>query len=197
MDLPFEICRLNRVCRFAVAFLATLGGAAVSQAQPADQVPAASHPIDFAREIQPHFEQHCYECHGPKKQQGGLRLDQSAAALAGGNVGHDIVPGKSDESLLFRALAGSTKEVSRMPHKREPLPADKIALVKTWIDQGAKWPEANTASAAAARRHWAFRGPVRPAVPPVKDASWPQGDIDRFILARLEHEGLSPSPSAD
>ena len=157
----------------------------------------ASPPADFARDIRPLFEKHCYECHGPKKQEGGLRLDERAAALAGGDVGHDIVPGKSDASLLFQAIAGTTDEVSRMPQKREPLPDAAIAVVKAWIDQGAAWSETIAAAGKDPRQHWAFQPAARTAIPAVNGALWPQGDIDRFILARLESEGLAPSPPAD
>ena len=123
-----------------------------------------------------------------------MRLDERAAALSGGELGHDLVPGKSEESLLFKAIAGTTEDVSRMPQKREPLPAEAIGLVKRWIDQGAAWPETIAASGKDPRRHWAFQSVVRPAIPVVKDAMWPRGDMDRFILARLEAEGLAPSP---
>ena len=153
--------------------------------------------VDFVRDIQPLFEKHCYECHGPKKQEAGLRLDRRAAALAGGDVGHDIVPGKSDESLLAVAIAGATEEVSRMPAKREPLSPAEIASIKSWIDQGAAWPDSAQPTSKDSREHWAFRAPVRPVVPAVKDSTWARNDVDRFILARLEAEGLAPSAPAD
>jgi mono/diheme cytochrome c family protein len=158
----------------------------------------ATEQVDYAREIRPLFERHCYECHGAKKQEAGLRLDQKASALAGGELGRDIVPGKSSESLLIAALGGTSDQVSRMPEKREPLSAEQIARVARWIDQGAAWPVDEPAVGARdARRHWAFRAPVRPAAAPLKNASWPRNDLDRFVLARLEQEGLSPSPEAD
>ena len=160
----------------------------------ADESPAK---IDFARDIQPLFEKHCYACHGAKKQEAGLRLDQRAAALQGGDLGHDIVPGKSGESLLWAALAGTTEEVARMPAKGEPLSAAEIQLVKDWIDQGAAWPEAASATKKDPRSHWAFRSPVRPAIPEIKNSSWVANDIDRFVLAKVEALGLTPADSAD
>ncbi len=165
-----------------------MAGGSVSAAEPA---------VDFARDIQPLFEKHCYECHGPKKQEAGLRLDQRGAALAGGDLGKDILPGKGDESLLVKAISGTTDEVSRMPEKKDPLSAAEIALVKSWIDAGAPWPEASTAGGKDSRAHWAFKLPVRAAVPAVKNTGWAHNDLDRFILARLEKEGLAPSPPAD
>ncbi len=152
--------------------------------------------IDFARDIQPLFEKHCYACHGEKKQEAGLRLDQRAAALQGGDLGHDIVPGKSGESLLWAALAGTTEEVSRMPAKGEPLAPAEIQRVKDWIDQGAAWPESGGETKKDPRTHWAFRAPVRPAIPEIKSTFWVANDIDRFVLARLEALGLTPADSA-
>lgn len=164
----------------------------------ADESPAK---IDFVRNIQPLFEKHCYACHGAKKQEAGLRLDQRSAALQGGDLGHDIVPGKSGESLLWAALAGTTEEVSRMPAKGEPLSAAEIQLVKDWIDQGAVWPESGGATKKDPRSHWAFRAPVRPAIPEIKNSTssstWVANDIDRFVLAKLEALGLTPADSAD
>jgi mono/diheme cytochrome c family protein len=155
-------------------------------------------PVDFARDIQPLFEKHCYPCHGPQKQEAGLRLDDRDAALKGGDLGRDIVPGRSGESLLVGALMGASEAVSRMPEKAEPLAPAEIARIAAWIDQGAVWPQvAPVAAAKDPRAHWAFRAPVRGAVPAVKLADWPRNDLDRFVLARLEQEGLTPSPPAD
>ena len=153
--------------------------------------------VDFGRDVRPLFEQHCYECHGTKKQEAGLRLDQRAAALQGGELGHDIVPGNSGESLLVKALEGTAADVSRMPEEREPLSGEQITLVKRWIDQGANWPEESAAATANSLAHWAFRSPTRPSVPAVRETSWPRNPIDHFILARLEKEGLAPSPPGD
>jgi mono/diheme cytochrome c family protein len=154
--------------------------------------------VDFARDVQPLFEKHCYQCHGAKKQEAGLRLDDRDAALKGGDLGRDIGPGRSGESLLVGALLGASEAVSRMPDKTDPLSPAEIALVSAWIDQGAVWPQAASAAKAKdPREHWAFRAPVRPALPAVKLESWPKNDVDRFVLARLEQEGLAPSPPAD
>ncbi len=185
-------------CRNTVAacclWLGLSTAARIAAEPPAGQ-PAA--PVDFARDVQPLFEKHCYECHGPKKQEGGFRLDQRAAALAGGELGGDIVPGKGAESLLVKALLGMSDEVTRMPAKREPLSAAEVARIKSWIDAGASWPEVTVAGGKDPRQHWAFRPPMRSAIPAVKNSAWVKNDVDRFVLARLEKEGLTPSPSAD
>ena len=88
-----------------------------------------------------------------------------------------------------------------MPPKkaRGPRPsADDIGRIRAWIDQGARWPEgAKVDDAGNAKSHWSFKKPVRPALLEVRDPSWPRNPIDRFVLARLEKEGLKPSPEAD
>src|SRR6266566_2668503 len=157
----------------------------------------AARPVDFAKDIQPILENNCYECHGPKKQKGGLRLDQKGAALEGGETGPLLVAGKSAESLLILAVAGAKDGLAQMPKKRDPLPADQIGLLRAWIDQGAAWPEAAPGHGKDWRNHWAFKAPVRPKIPEVKNARWPRNPVDAFILARLEKENLKPSPEAD
>jgi len=104
-------------------------------------LPAAhgAQPVDYTRQVKPILAKHCYACHGSKKQESGLRLDSVASALKGGESGPAIVPGKSGDSLLFLAVAGSDL-VDRMPLKAKPLDDDDIALLKQWIDEGAKAP---------------------------------------------------------
>lgn len=144
--------------------------------------------VDFARQIQPLLIKRCSECHGPDKPKNNLRLDRRADALKGGKSGLPaIVPGKSGESELIKRITTSNAE-DIMPPKGEPLTAEQIALLRKWIDQGADWPEE--------KPHWAFVKPTRPVVPDV-GGDWARNDIDRFILARLKQEKLSPSPEAD
>src|SRR4051812_42193442 len=100
----------------------------------------ASKAVDFATQIQPILKQACYDCHGPQKQKGKLRLDSRELALAGGGTGPAIVPGNSSASYLIKRVLGEGDE-DRMPIKRDPLTADQIALLKLWIDQGAHWPD--------------------------------------------------------
>jgi mono/diheme cytochrome c family protein len=159
--------------------------------------PPAQRPVDFAKDVRPILEGRCTKCHGPKKQEGGFRLDDPAAAKKGGDAGGDLVPGESAKSLLILAVAGATDEVSKMPEKGEPLSAEQIGILRAWIDQGAKWPATTATQAKDPRDHWAFKAPVRPALPEVSNAAWPRNEIDRFVLARLEKENLKPSPEAD
>jgi mono/diheme cytochrome c family protein len=149
--------------------------------------------VDFARDIQPIFEANCYACHGLKKQQSDFRLDQRAAALRGGSEGPAIVRGKGAESPLIERVASYDPDIA-MPPKGDRLTPEQVDLLRAWIDQGATWPDELANSGKP--EHWAFRPPQRPTLPTVQDEAWAWGPIDRFILARLEKEGLKPSPEA-
>ena len=139
----------------------------------------------------------CYECHGGEKQKGGLRLDQKGAALKGGDSGPLLIAGKSGESLLIQAVAGTKADLAQMPRKRTPLTPEQIGLLRAWIDQGADWPETAMVNARDPSKHWAFIPPVRPKLPGVKNAKWTRNPIDYFILARLEKERLKPAAEAE
>jgi hypothetical protein len=158
--------------------------------------------IDFARDIQPLLQAHCYECHGPAKVRGRLRLDLRAAALKGGESGPVIIPGNSESSLLVRRVLGLDGD-DRMPKDGDPLPEGQIALLRAWIDRGAPWPDDAPAAEGhpasdplATSRHWAYRAPGRPPLPDVRNERWTRTEIDRFVLARLEREGLEPAHEA-
>ncbi|HUS08464.1 MAG TPA: PSD1 and planctomycete cytochrome C domain-containing protein [Bryobacteraceae bacterium] len=152
--------------------------------------------IDFAKDIEPVFKKSCYSCHGAKSQMGGLRLDVKKPALAGGESGRVIVPGKSAESLLYQRLLGNNEQ-ERMPMGGKALDAKTLAAVRTWIDEGADWPETGEVQVTEVKKHWAFIPPVRPAIPAIKNPPWAVNPIDRFTAARLDKEELSPSPEAD
>jgi hypothetical protein len=149
---------------------------------------------DFQRDVQPIFVEHCYQCHGPDKQEAGLRLDQRDRALAGADSGAWFVTGKSAESEIVRRLMADESE--RMPPanaQTKPLTATQIATIKRWIDAGADWPQA----AAGGSDHWSFQPLVRPALPAVENETWVRNSIDRFVLAGLEARGMTPSVEAD
>jgi len=156
--------------------------------------------VDFKRQIEPIFARNCYQCHGPKKAMGRLRLDDKESALKGGLSGAAIIPGDGKQSLLMKRILGEG-DVARMPMGGDPLMPTQIALIRRWIDQGASWSvddqSAIPESQSAIKQHWAYVKPVRPALPRVKNPSWVRNPIDAFILARLEKEGLRPSPEAD
>ena len=158
--------------------------------------PAATHAVDFAKEVQPLLAERCYGCHGPKKQESGLRLDDKTAALKGGETGAAIVPGKGVESLLVQAIAQARDDI-KMPKKGDRLTAEQVGLLRAWIDQGAKWPDAAVAGKKDFKNHWAFKAPIKPAVPSVKKASWVRTPVDAFVLTQLQKEGMQPSLEAD
>src|SRR5437764_9241411 len=93
---------------------------------------SAQEKVDFARDVQPIFKAACYQCHGPDKQKGKLRLDAKTLALHGGKSGKSIVPGKADESELLRRIT-SRDDDERMPQDREALKPAEIAIIKAWI----------------------------------------------------------------
>jgi mono/diheme cytochrome c family protein len=178
----------------AVALAGLFAAALAVRAQP--QSPAApQRTVDFVRDIQPIFQTYCVECHGPTKARGRLRLHDPALVAKGGMSGPIFVPGKSGESHIIERLTGATSD-DQMPLDADPLPDATIALVRAWIDQGAIMPDVSRAAAtAAADEHWAYVRPVRHE-PPVMQSTWARNAIDRFVLARLEKEKLSPSVEA-
>ena len=153
--------------------------------------------VDFAAEVRPILEAKCYECHGAKSQKGDLRLDRRAEALRGGGEGPVIVPGRSAESELIARVGGVEPDQLMPPAgKGERLSAEQVATLRSWVDQGANWPD-DSAGKKDPRDHWAFRPPVRAELPVVRDGGWPRNPMDRFLLARLESEGLAPAAEAD
>jgi hypothetical protein len=160
---------------------------------------AAGRTVDFSRDVAPVFKATCVVCHGADAQQSQLRLDSLAAVLKGGLSGKVIIPGDGKDSPLVRRLLGLDKP--QMPYGAPPLPPEQVAAIRGWIDQGATGGAAGSDSASAAQarstKHWAYVKPVRPELPAVKNATWVRNPIDNFVLARLEKEGLAPSPEAD
>ena len=139
--------------------------------------------ISFPQDIRPILSDNCFFCHGPdaSRREAGLRLDLEPAAKD-----YAIVPGAAEDSELFARITAEDAEL-RMPPAgtKLSLSARDIDLMGRWIDQGAEWNE-----------HWSFLPPRDVVVPAVRQESWCRNEIDRFILQRLEAEGLSPSPAA-
>jgi hypothetical protein len=178
--------------RIALPVLA-LGLALAGAAPPPPQ--EGPPPVDFVREIQPLLRASCLKCHGADKPKGQLRLDAKALALKGGVSGKVILPGNSKESLLVKLLLDPDEE-TRMPQKAPALPKEKVDLVARWIDEGAPWPDGASAEVKL-EAHWAYVKPVRREPPALKNPAWVRNPIDAFVLARLEKEGIAPSPEAD
>ncbi len=159
---------------------------------------AAADVVDFVRDVRPIFEKHCYSCHGESKQKSGLRLDIKSEAFKGGDgYGELVVPGDVDDSPLIE-LVSTEDEDSRMPPDGEPLSPAEIATLTRWVEQNAVWPDGVDLAVLEDRLdHWSFHPIADAAAPAVDDNAWPRSDLDRFVLARLESEGLAPAPPAD
>ncbi|MBB5036263.1 PSD1 and planctomycete cytochrome C domain-containing protein [Prosthecobacter dejongeii] len=145
--------------------------------------------VDFVADIQPIFEQRCYGCHGSNKQEAAFRLDHKPSALKGGDFGLAIKPRHSADSILVHAIEGRNPKM-KMPRKGDPLSPEEIGKIKAWIDAGAEWPDSASVSLETKVDHWAFKAPIKPALPA---AIHP---VDAFIKQRLTREGLKPSPEA-
>ena len=159
----------------------------------------------FEKQVRPVLVEHCLECHGGKKQQGGFSLATRDLLLKGGDSGAALVPGKPDESPLWAALAYSGD--LKMPPAGK-LPESKLEALRQWIAKGAPWP-ANSPLVGEApsegprpltdrqKSWWAFQRVHDPDLPAVRLAAWPRNAIDRFVLANLEAAGLEPAFEAD
>jgi hypothetical protein len=174
--------------------------AASARADPPARPPTAPETDFFERRVRPVLAEHCYACHGPKKQRGKLRFDSAAFLRRESESGPLVVPGHPEKSLLIQAVRREG-EVKMPPPPRPKLPPQAAADLSAWVKMGAPWPEAKATPAAleeeAWQRHWAFQ-PVRPPpLPAVKDAAWARTPVDRFILAGLEARDLAPSADAD
>jgi mono/diheme cytochrome c family protein len=156
-------------------------------------------PVDYTSQIKPIFTQHCISCHGPDKQRASLRLDCASGILQGGNSGPALVAGKSADSLLLKAVtAGAEGDIKPMPPKGPRLTPEQVALLRAWIDEGAKFPASETVGGPRGSKHWSFQPITRPALPAIRNPqSAIRNPIDRFILAELEKKGIAPSPEAD
>jgi hypothetical protein len=149
------------------------------------QVAASGAELDFNRDIRPILAENCFYCHGQdnNKRQADLRLDLRDGAIQSGA----IVPKDASQSSLVKRIQSNDPETMMPPPKsNRRLTPEQKQVLERWIAEGAVY-----------QSHWAFVTPVRPAEPAVKRADWVRTPIDRFVLAKLEAEGLSPNPEAD
>ena len=171
----------------ALALLPAFGGPSGAAGDDAE--------IGFTRQIRPILTNNCFQCHGPdeaqrkggSKKTGPLRLDTRLGATKDLGGYAAIVPGKPAKSeLILRITSPDPSEIMPPRKHGKPLSPRQIRLLSRWIKAGAKYPT-----------HWSFVKPRRPALPKVRETAWPRNGIDRFILARLEKDGLKPAPEAD
>lgn len=172
---------IRRVKPTATVF-ATLLGALPLLAAPA--------PPDFQRDVRPILSRQCFACHGPDEhaRKANLRLDLRESALAPAKSGkRAIVPGKPEQSELVRRITSTDhNKVMPPPETKKQLTPAELETLRRWVAAGPDY-----------QPHWAFIKPKQTALPKVKQTTWPQNAIDHFILARLEKEGMKPSPPAD
>ena len=179
----------------------------------ASQTPAAARAMTatqaaehFETKIRPLLAANCFACHS-ESAAAGLRVDSREALVRGGETGPAIVPGKPEESALIKAIQHADG-FPRMPRGRAKMPQADIDLLTEWVRAGAMWPAAANAMpvpvashdrtvTAEHRAYWAYQPLAAHAAPAVQNAAWPKNDIDRFVLARLEREGLKPVRPAD
>ncbi len=146
----------------------------------------AADEVDFSNQIQPILARKCYACHGPDKQEGGLRFDDRKTAVAPADSGKAaIVPGKANDSELL-ARVESEEEGIRMPPEGKRLTTSEVALLKQWIDTGAEFTT-----------HWSFQPVKRPPLPAVHNQAWLRQPIDAFVLAKMESRSIEPVEQAD
>jgi mono/diheme cytochrome c family protein len=175
----------------AALFLATLPLHAAEPAQEAF----------FEAQVRPLLIKSCQRCHGPKKQESGLRVDSRTALMLGGSNGPALVSGKAAESLLIKAIQHQG-ELQMPPGKK--LEAQQIAILTKWVEMGAPWPREapgvvirSGEITPAERQFWSFQPVRNPPLPHVKKRDWAKSPIDTFILARLEEAGIEPAPPVD
>ena len=181
--LTLDVCsRLGVRCLAIWFFYPTLHLAAASS--------SATDKVDFNRDIRPILSENCYKCHGPDDgaRKANLRFDQKTEALKPAKSGHiPIVAGAPEKSEMIARITASDPEKHMPPiQSGKKLKDHQIDLLRRWISEGAPYA-----------MHWAYVKPIRPELPPVTHQDWPQNPIDRFILARLEKEGLRPSRPAE
>ncbi len=182
---------------FGVTLAAVLGLAATAGAQ--------NEPINFTDHIRPIMERACWNCHGEAAQLSDLDLSSREGALEGGTKGPAIVPGRAEDSRMFRMVAGLDQPF--MPMSGDALSDAELAAVRTWIDDGAHWDTGEVTAAAdalaalendelppGARDYWAFRHPQQAPVPASREFDHP---VDRFLEASRKDAGLTAAPRAD
>lgn len=143
--------------------------------------------VVFFRDVLPILQKSCFECHGPKSQKGGLRLDQIQALRKSGV----IVAGEPEESELWVRIVLDANDDLVMPATGKPLSSKEIAVIQKWIDQGAELPAELTLP-----KHWAYKKPVKAQLPNVSNPGWIKSPIDTFVMNRLDSEEMIPSKRA-
>jgi cytochrome c553 len=197
---------MSRPVRKLLLILTTAVGTPLS-AGGDELAPTAESLRFFETKVRPVLLESCLACHGPDKQESGLRVDHITHLFEGGTLGPAVIAGQPEKSLLLEAIR-QTGDL-KMPPKGPPLAAEVVADIHRWIKSGAPWPESDAISEASvasgvfdlqARKQrwpWIWESPQKQPLPAVVDTNWPLSEIDHFVLARLEEKGLKPAAAAD
>lgn len=156
----------------------------------------------FENEVRPVLVKRCFECHGDKKQKGGLRMDHISYIKSGGDTGPALVLGDPDKSPMIEAIRYKNEEFQMPP--KEKLSAAEVATLEKWVKLGAPWPEAAAGQTVLSeggfteeqRKFWCFV-PLAKVTPPQVSTGWAANNIDRFVAQKHEEWKLAPAPEAD
>jgi hypothetical protein len=177
---PKAIC-LRRSAANLLACLTLLLGPNGSTTAAAD--------VQYNRDVRPVLSEHCFRCHGPDAaaRQADMRLDDRDDVIDDRGGYRVVEPGQPNASELFERITAADID-DRMPpaDSGSELRSDQIEILRQWIEEGAEY-----------QPHWSFTTPRRLPIPKVRNSRWPKNAIDRFVLARLDREGLKPSPVAE
>ncbi len=156
--------------------------------------PAVGIAVDFRSDIQPVLEKKCLGCHNPNNRKGDLSLAEASEVLDSGT--ELVIPGAALKSDLYLvATPEEPGEKPYMPDEGEALTDAEAALLKEWIDEGAKWPEGLVLHEAskADKSWWAYQ-PLKETGPPEGSFAHP---VDAFLAEKLTEKKLSMNPPAD
>ncbi len=145
--------------------------------------------VEFSRDVRPILSDKCFTCHGPDetKRLSGLRLDTEEGVMKDLGGRFAVSPGRPDESEVWKRISHENDALKMPPvYAPKQLTAEEAETIREWIEQGAKYES-----------HWAFSAPRKAPFPDVKHAEWARNAVDRFVLARVEAEGMEPSAEAE
>src|SRR5260370_13140792 len=181
----------------AFGTLLALGGFAAAEPPSPEQIEF------FEKKVRPILVDNCVSCHGPKKQELGLRLDSKTAALKGSDVGPVLVSGEPDKSSLIEAVRYKGQTKMPPPEKGKKLPDEAIDVLTAWVKMGVPWPDGPAGEAKALTvtevraKHWSFQAVKKPDVPKLENATCVKTPDDAFVFAKLQDTKLAPAPAAD
>ncbi len=189
----------SRLFFLSCGLVVVISATADERDDPSQQRSVSNH--FFETKIRPVLAKYCYECHSAAKAEGGLRVDFRTLVRKGGDRGPAVVPGRPEGSVLLTAISHTDPDL-KMPPKGAKLSDSIVADFRKWIETGAPDPRDGTdadrsfTGLDAARNYWAYQPPTVSKPPAVEDVDWPRSDVDQFVLAMLNENGMQPSGDA-